>query len=118
MGSAAGLGLTAGVARLGLGLLERRLQARREKKTGQQDPLRGVSSKSRTRTKQEKRPERSGGAPPAAAPLNQLVTLFPDTERSVLGRILASNQGDLEAAVDQVGRPIVHDKQSPIYNDA
>ena len=105
------------VARLGLGLLERRLQARREKKAGQQqDPLRGVSSKSRTRTKQEKRAGggrsggapaaagRSGGAPDAAAaPLNQLVTLFPDTERSVLGRILASNQGDLEAAIDQVG---------------
>ena len=93
------------MARLGLGLLERRLQARKDKKAGQQDPLRGVSSKSRTRTKQEKRPGggRSGGAPPAAAPLNQLVTLFPDTERSVLGRILASNQGDLEAAIDQVG---------------
>ena len=94
------------VARLGLGLLERRLQARREKKAGQQqqDPLRGVSSKSRTRTKQEKRAGsgRSGGAPDAAA-LNQLVTLFPDTERSVLGRILASHQGDLEAAIDQVG---------------
>ena len=93
------------VARLGLGLLERRLQGRREKKAGQQqDPLRGVSSKSRTRTKQEKRAGggRNGGAP-AAAPLNQLVTLFPDTERSVLGRILASHQGDLEAAIDQVG---------------
>jgi len=115
--SAMGLGLTAGVAKLGLSLLQRRLQARdggrvaRAKEDKKKDPLRGLNARSKTLKKSHREPAahssrapHSSPAParPTPTPLQQLSMLFPSLDRSLLGDMLASNQGSLETTIDQL----------------
>jgi len=115
--SAMGLGLTAGVAKLGLSLLQRRLQSRdggrvgRAKDDRKKDPLRGLNARSKTLKKAHREPtvhsSRPPSSPPAPArptptPLQQLSMLFPSLDRSLLGDMLASNQGSLETTIDQL----------------
>jgi len=113
--SAVGLGLTASVAKLGLSLLQRRLQARdggrvgvKSKEVKKKDPLRGLDPKSkilkksqREKTTQSSRPTHSTPQP-TQCPLQQLSTLFPGLERSLLGDMLAGNDGCLESTIDQL----------------
>jgi hypothetical protein len=115
--SAMGLGLTAGVAKLGLSLLQRRLQPRDGGRVGRgrddkkKDPLRGLNARSKTLKKSNREPAaHSSRAPPSnpapatlsPTPLQQLSLLFPSLDRSLLGDMLASNQGDLETTIDQL----------------
>eukprot|EP00092_Neocalanus_flemingeri_P036242 GFUD01039459.1.p1 GENE.GFUD01039459.1~~GFUD01039459.1.p1 ORF type:complete len:294 (-),score=69.85 GFUD01039459.1:36-917(-) len=110
--SAVSLGLTASVAKMGLSLLQRRLQARDSAKVGKtkedkkKDPLRGLNQRSKTLKKTPRDPTRSSRPPSppchTQAPLQQLKTLFPDLNRSLLGDMLASNQGSLEVTIDQL----------------
>jgi len=106
---AAGAGLvTAGVAKLGLSLLERRLQRRASTAAARPDPLRGVSAKSRVVTKSRKGSSASSSNPSLAHlpgnqdSLQQLTTLFPHLERNVLAAILASTGNNLNEAVEMV----------------
>jgi len=112
---AAGAGLvTAGVAKLGLSLLERRLHRRSSTCVGRPDPLRGVSAKSRqVKTKSRKGSSASfahlatGKQEPSQQltsdqTLFQLTTLFPHLESSVLAAILASTDNGLNEAVEVV----------------
>jgi len=112
---ALGLGLAAGVAKLGLSLLQRRLQTRGgRRQDSERDSLRGVSSKSKTLKKYHRVPAQGSRAPngPAAvrtpdpvstpAPLQQLTMMFPSLDRCLLGDMLASNQGSLEITIDQL----------------
>merc|ERR1719228_3077933 len=115
--SAIGLGVATGVAKLGLSLLQRRLHASGRggrRQASEKDRYRGVSSRSKVVTKTKSHrgatvegsrsrassPSSSCPAPPA--PLQQLSLLFPGLDRSVLGDMLASNQGDLETTIDQL----------------
>jgi len=109
---ALGLGLATGVAKLGLSLLQRRLESRSgRKKDADKDRLRGVSE----RSKNVKKSRRSGGVTQTQgissassprtstpAPLQQLSILFPGLDRSLLGDMLASNKGNLEITIDQL----------------
>merc|ERR1719504_627263 len=103
--TAMGLGLTAGVAKLGLSLLQRRLQPRdggrvgRAKEDKKKDPLRGLSARSMTLKKSHREPaahsSRRPHSPPVPSrptptPLQQLSMLFPRLDRSLLGDMLAS----------------------------
>jgi len=103
-GAAGATLVTAGVAKLGLSLLERRLQRRAS--TARPDPLRGVSAKSRVVTKSRK--GSSASAPSVAHlsgkedSLQQLTTLFPHLESNVLAAILASTDNSLNQAVEIV----------------
>ena len=111
-----GLGLTAGVAKLGLSLLQRRLQPRDGGRVGRgnrdekRDPLRGLNAKSKTLKKSKggsgsahsSRAPASPPARPTPTPLQQLSMLFPSLDRSLLGDMLASNQGSLEQTIDQL----------------
>ena len=105
LGRVLGAGLTAGVAKLGLSLLERRLaRTREERRAGEErarDPLRGVSSRSKAKTK-SKVIKASKATPEgqAASPLQQLTSLFPSFEPSLLGDILAGQDGNLEGTID------------------
>jgi len=112
---AAGAGLvTAGVAKLGLSLLDRRLQRRSSTGVGRPDPLRGVSAKShQVKTKSRKGSSTSvahlstGKQDPlehltSDQTLFQLTTLFPHLESTVLAAILASTGNSLNEAVEVV----------------
>jgi len=112
---ALGLGLAAGVAKLGLSLLQRRLQTRGgRRQDSEKDSLRGVSSKSKTLKKSHRVSTQGSRAPngPAPvptpvpvstpAPLQQLTMMFPSLDRCLLGDMLASNQGSLEITIDQL----------------
>jgi len=98
----------AGLAKIGLSLLERRLQKNKKKtphhSSDRTDPLRGISSRSKPRMKsQGGRPERPpGSCGGAASNLNQLVTLFPHMETTQLENILTVHDGNLEASIDAV----------------
>ena len=105
------IGLGLGVAKLGLSLLQRRLHARGgRRQASEKDRLRGVSARSKAVTKSHRgatversrtsNPSSSSPAPPA--PLQQLSLLFPGLDRSVLGDMLAMNQGNLETTIDQL----------------
>jgi len=98
---AVGAAITSGVAKLGLNLLERRLQrSRAEAARGvKPDPLRGVSARSRI---ERRRNRKVSGSSCGSAPLQQLATLFPHLERAALAATLASHDGDLEAAIDTI----------------
>ena len=111
--SAMGLGLTAGVAKLGLSLLQRRLQSRdggrvgRAREDKKKDPLRGLNARSKTLKKSVGHSSRAPPTNPAPAgptptPLQQLSMLFPSLDRCLLGDMLASNQGSLETTIDQL----------------
>jgi len=115
--SAVGLGLTASVAKLGLSLLQRRLQARdgggrvggkSKEEVRKKDPLRGLDSKSKILKKSQREKATHSSRPfhsppqPTQCPLQQLSTLFPGLERSLLGDMLAGNDGCLESTIDQL----------------
>ena len=106
-----GLGLAAGVAKLGLSLLQRRLQTKGGRRQDyDRDSLRGVSAKSKTLKKSHRGSRASNGpAPPpppapgpTPAPLQQLTMIFPALDRCLLGDMLASNDGNLEVTIDQL----------------
>jgi len=106
-----GLGLAAGVAKLGLSLLQRRLQTKGGRRQDyERDSLRGVSAKSKTLKKSHRGSRASNGpapSPPPApgptpAPLQQLTMIFPALDRCLLGDMLASNDGNLEVTIDQL----------------
>jgi len=103
---AAGAGLvTAGVAKLGLSLLERRLQRRSSTAVARPDPLRGVSAKSRVKTKSRKGSSASTSAAHLSGnqeSLQQLTSLFPHLESNVLAAILFSTDNSLNEAVEVV----------------
>jgi len=102
---AAGAGLvTAGVAKLGLSLLERRLQGRSPTAVGRPDPLRGVSAKSRVKTKSRKGSSSNSVAHLSGKQdsLKQLTSLFPHLDSNVLAAILASTDNSLNEAVEVV----------------
>ena len=94
--------------RLGLSLLERRLQRRASTVAARPDPLRGVSAKSRVVTKSRKGSSASSSTPSLALlpgnqdSLQQLTTLFPHLESNVLAAILASTDNNLNEAVEMV----------------
>jgi len=112
--SAAGLGLTAGVAKLGLSLLKRRLENNREMGRGKakkvrKDHLRDLNFKSKTVRKADMGSRRHASkalvghsSREPVAPLLQLTTLFPNLERSVIGDMLAQNDGNIEDTIDQL----------------
>ena len=97
-------------SRLGLSLLERRLQ--RRSAAARPDPLRGVSAKSRTKTKSRKGSSASSGTSHVSgnqvidltvdSPLQQLSALFPHLETHALSAVLASTNNSLAEAVEVV----------------
>ena len=97
-------------SRLGLSLLERRLQ--RRSAAARPDPLRGVSAKSRTKTKSRKGSSASSGTSHDSgnqvidltvdSPLQQLNALFPHLETHALSAVLASTNNSLAEAVEVV----------------
>lgn len=99
---AVGAAITSGVAKLGLNLLERRMQRSRAEaaRGAKPDPLRGVSAKSRIERRRNRKV--SGSSSSSSAPLQQLATLFPHLERAALATTLANHDGDLEAAIDSI----------------
>jgi len=106
-GLGVGLGMTAGIAKLGVELLQRRLQnsagsGRVRGEKVQKDPLRGVSQRSRTVKKSREGAGQTKSGAGVGSPLNLLCSMFPGLKRNVLADILHSNDGVLEQAVDQV----------------
>jgi len=101
--AAAGAGLViAGVAKIGMSLLERRLQRRAG--AARPDPLRGVSSKSKAKTKNRKS---SSTTPTAHVPsdhhsMHQLSTLFPNLDSNILASALVATNGNLDEAVEEI----------------
>jgi len=114
---ALGLGLTAGVVKLGLDLLHKRLNSKenshrsgRIKESKAKDPLRKLNSKSRNlgKTKSDKSKSSCSQSSnnkernTSNSPLKELGLLFPNLERSLLGDMLANNEGHLEETIDQL----------------
>jgi len=91
------IGITAGMslANLGISMIERGFKSRRGGTTAQRaDPLRGVSSKSKTKMKSRKVKS------DADVNLQQLVSMFPHMEEATLENILANQNGNLEPSID------------------
>jgi len=101
--AAAGAGLViAGVAKIGMSLLERRLQ--RRSGAARPDPLRGVSSKSKAKTKNRKSSSTtsSAHAPSDHHNMHQLSTLFPNLDSNILASALVVTNGNLDEAVEEI----------------
>jgi len=101
--AAAGAGLViAGVAKIGMSLLERRLQ--RRSGAPRPDPLRGVSSKSKAKTKNRKSSSTTSSAhvPSDHHSMHQLSTLFPNLDSNILASALVATNGNLDEAVEEI----------------
>jgi len=109
--SLAGLGVTANLADVGLSFIKQRLQSKNPGKLGKgkedkKDPLRGLNSRSKAVMKSQREPIRSFKSSHSVTkietPLQQLVSLFPDIDRSLLGDMLANNNGSMDNTIDQL----------------
>ena len=88
-------------SRIGMSLLERRLQRRAG--AARPDPLRGVSSKSKAKTKNRKSSTTSSAhAPSDHHNMHQLSTLFPNLDSNILASALVATNGNLDEAVEEI----------------
>ena len=89
-------------SRIGMSLLERRLQ--RRSGAPRPDPLRGVSSKSKTKTKNRKSSSTTSSAhvPSDHHSMHQLSTLFPNLDSNILASALVATNGNLDEAVEEI----------------
>ena len=89
-------------SRIGMSLLERRLQ--RRSGAPRPDPLRGVSSKSKAKTKNRKSSSTTSSAhvPSDHHSMHQLSTLFPNLDSNILASALVATNGNLDEAVEEI----------------
>ena len=85
-----------------MSLLERRLQ--RRSGAPRPDPLRGVSSKSKAKTKNRRSSSTTSSAhvPSDHHSMHQLSTLFPNLDSNILASALVATNGNLDEAVEEI----------------